>query len=53
MNAKMIFYNNSTDCTLAVPNAQGGTTYHLFERVSDMVNYAHDNGYKLAEVETR
>lgn len=42
--AKVIFYNDSTDCTLAVPNSKGGTTYTVFERVSDMVNYCHQNG---------
>ena len=42
--AQAIFYNNSTDCTLAVPNSKGGTTYHLFEKVSDMVNYCRENG---------
>lgn len=42
--AKVIFYNDSTDCTLAVPNSKGGTTYTVFERVSDMVNYCHENG---------
>ena len=42
--AKAIFYNNSTDCTLAVPNSKGGTTFHLFERVSEMVNYCREHG---------
>lgn len=42
--AKVIFYNDITDCTLAVPNSKGGTTYTVFERVSDMVNYLHENG---------
>lgn len=41
--AKVIFYNDSTDLTLAVPNSKGGTTYTVFERVSDMVNYCRDN----------
>lgn len=44
MNAKVHFYNNSTDCTLAVPNSKGGTTYHLFESVSEVVNYCRANG---------
>ncbi len=42
--AKVIFYNDSTDCTLTVPNSKGGTTYTVFERVSDMVNYCRENG---------
>lgn len=42
--AKAIFYNNSTYCTLAVPNSKGGTTYHPFEKVSDMVNYCREHG---------
>ena len=49
--AKAIFYNNSTDCTLAVPNSKGGTTYHIFESVSEMVNYCRANGIK-AEIVT-
>ena len=48
--AKAIFYNNSTDCTLAVPNSKGGTTYHLFERVSDMVNYCREQGIEATPV---
>jgi hypothetical protein len=46
MNATVHFYNNSTDCTLAVPNSNGGTTYHLFESVSEAVNYCRVNGIK-------
>ena len=49
--AKAIFYNNSTDCTLAVPNSKGGTTHHLFESVSEMVNYCLENGIE-AEIVT-
>ena len=49
--AKAIFYKNSTDCTLAVPNSKGGTTHHLFESVSDMVNYCRENGIE-AEIVT-
>ena len=49
--AKAIFYNNSTDCTLAVPNSKGGTTHHLFDSVSEMVNYCRENGIK-AEIVT-
>lgn len=44
MNAKVIFYNSSTDCTLAVPNEKGGMTYRIFERVSEMVNYCREYG---------
>ena len=51
MNAKVHFYNNSTDCTLAVPNSKGGTTYHLFESVSEVVNYCRENGIE-AEIVT-
>ena len=49
--AKAIFYNNSTDCTLAVPNSKGGTNYYLFESVSEMVNYCRENGIE-AEIVT-
>lgn len=51
MNAKAIFYNDSTDCILAVRNSRGGLTYTLFERVSDMVNYCRDNDIE-AEIVT-
>ena len=43
MNAKAIFYNDSTDCILTAPNGKGGTTYTIFSRVSDMVNYCREN----------
>lgn len=36
--AKVIFYNGTADCTLAVPNSKGGTTYTVFDSVSDVVN---------------
>lgn len=49
--AKAIFYNNSKDCTLAVPNSKGGTTHHLFESVSEMVDYCRENGIE-AEIVT-
>ena len=49
--AKAIFYKNSTDCILAVPNSKGGTTHHLFESVSEMVNYCRENGIE-AEIVT-
>ena len=42
--AKAIFYTDSTDCTLAVPNAQGGTTYTLFDSVSQLVNHCLSHG---------
>lgn len=42
--AKAIFYTDSTDCTLAVPNAQGGTTYILFDSVSSLVNHCLTHG---------
>lgn len=42
--AKVIFYNNTTDCVLAVENAKGGMTYTLFDKVSDMVNYCREHG---------
>lgn len=51
MNAIAFFYNDSTDCTLAVRNNRGGLTYTLFERVSDMVNYCHENDIE-AEIVT-
>lgn len=52
MKATAIFYNDSTDCVLAAPNAKGGTTYTIFDSVSTMLNYANENGFKITEVET-
>lgn len=52
MNARAIFYDNSADCTLAMPNDKGGTTYTVFETVSAMVNYCRDNGIEaMCELE--
>lgn len=51
MNAIAFFYNDSTDCIMAVRNNRGGLTYTLFERVSDMVNYCRDNDIE-AEIVT-
>lgn len=41
---KVIFYNDSADCALAVPNGKGGTTYTLFDSVSECVSYCRENG---------
>ena len=48
--AKVIFYNDSADCTLAVPNSKGGTTYTVFECVSECVNYCRENGIEAKPV---
>lgn len=52
MNATAIFYNDSTVCVLAAPNAKGGTTYSLFEAVSAMLNHAASEGMAITEVVT-
>lgn len=44
MNAKVIFYNSSADCTLEMPNNLGGKTYTLFDSVSECVNYCRERG---------
>lgn len=48
--AKAIFYKNNTDCTLAVPNDKGGTTFLLFDTTSQLVNYCRDNGISATAV---
>ena len=50
--AKVIFYNDSADCTLAVPNRMGGMTYVVFERVTEMTRYAKENGVEIEDVRT-
>lgn len=50
MKAKAIFYKDSTDCTLAVPNSKGGTTFHPFEHVSEMVNYCNEHHIEATPV---
>ena len=49
--AKAIFYNDSADCTLEMPNNLGGKTYTLFYNVSEMVNYCREHGIE-AEIVT-
>ncbi|MBO4382204.1 MAG: hypothetical protein IKV77_05195 [Alistipes sp.] len=48
--AKAIFYNHSTDCTLAVTNSKGGTTYQVFESVSELVNHCNAHGIEAQPV---
>jgi len=52
MKATAIFYNNSADCTLAVPNGIGGMTYVVFERVTEMTRYAKENGIEIEDART-
>lgn len=48
--AKVIFYNDSADCTLAVPNNKGGVTYTIFDSVSECVNYCRERGIEAEPV---
>ena len=48
--AKAIFYNNSTDCCLEIPNALGGKTWTLFNSVSEMVNYCREHNIEATPV---
>lgn len=52
MEATAIFYNNSADCTLAVPKGMGGMTYVVFERVTEMTRYAKENGIEIEDART-
>ena len=48
--AKVIFYSNSADCTLEMPNNLGGKTYTLFDSVSECVNYCREHGIEAEPV---
>lgn len=48
--AKVIFYSNSADCTLEMPNNLGGKTYSLFVSVSECVNYCREHGIEAEPV---
>lgn len=52
MEATVHFYDDDTQCVLAVPRDNGGVTNIVFEAVSSLVNYAKEIGATIARVVT-
>lgn len=53
MEATVHFYDDDTQCVLAVPRDNGGVNNIIFEAVSSLVNYAKEIGAKITRIETR
>lgn len=52
MNATVHFYDDSTDCVLAVPRINGGVNNIIFEAVSDCWEYARSIGATITSIVT-
>ena len=52
MEAPVHFYDDDTQCVLAVPRDNGGVNNIIFEAVSSLVNYAKEIGATIARVVT-
>jgi len=52
MEATVHFYDDDTQCVLAVPRDNGGVNNIIFEAVSSLVNYAKEIGATIARVVT-
>lgn len=52
MNATVHFYDDSTDCVLDTPRANGGVRHTLFETVSGCWEYAHSIGATITSMVT-
>lgn len=52
MEATVHFYDDDTQCVLAVPRDNGGVNNIVFEAVSSLVNYAKEIGATIARVVT-
>lgn len=52
MEATVHFYDDDTQCVLAVPRDNGGVNNILFEAVSSLVNYAKEIGATIARAVT-
>lgn len=46
------FYDGDTDVVLQTRNANGGSTFTLFDKVSSMINHAARIGVEIANVVT-
>lgn len=47
MNATAHFYDIDTSVALQTSNAKGGSTFTLFDSVSEMLNYAKEKGIEI------
>ena len=52
MKATVHYYDMDTDVTLQQSNANGGSTFTLFESVSELLNYAKDRAIDIINVVT-
>lgn len=52
MEATVHFYDDDTQCVLAVPRDNGGVNNIVFDAVSSLVNYAKEIGATIARVVT-
>lgn len=52
MEATVHFYDDDTQCVLAVPRDNGGVNNIIFEAVSSLVNYAKEIGATIARIVT-
>lgn len=52
MEATVHFYDDDTQCVLAVPRDNGGVNNIIFEAVSSLVNYTKEIGATIARVVT-
>ena len=52
MEATVHFYDDDTQCVLAVPRDNGGVNNIIFEAVSSLVNYAKEIGATIDRVVT-
>lgn len=52
MEATVHFYDDDTQCVLALPRDNGGVNNIIFEAVSSLVNYAKEIGATIARVVT-
>jgi len=52
MEATVHFYDDDTQCVLAVPRDNGGVNNIIFEAVSSLLNYAKEIGATIARVVT-
>lgn len=47
MNATAHFYDMDTAVALQTSNEQGGSTFTLFDSVSEMINHANEKGIEI------
>ena len=52
MEVTVHFYDDDTQCVLAVPRDNGGVNNIIFDAVSSLVNYAKEIGATISRVVT-